>query len=63
MGSRRFWLIEFASGPEPMTMQLLIAQALDNETERENPREYSIDSEDTQYEDDVSSEESMEDDE
>ena len=51
-----------APGPQPITTQLLVAQALDDEPEWEDAGEESMDSQDTEYDDDGSSEESMEED-
>ena len=49
-----------APGPQPITTQLPVAQAPDDEPQWEDPREDSMDSQDAEHDDDGSSEESME---
>ena len=49
-----------APGPQPITTQLPVAQAPDNEPEWEDAREASMDSLDAEYDDDGWSEESIE---
>ena len=52
-----------APGPQPITMQLPVAQVPDEEPEWEDAGEDSMDSQDAEYDDDGSSEETMEEDE
>ena len=51
-----------APGPQPITTQLPVAQAPNDEPKWEDAGEDSMDSQDTEYDDDGSSEESMEED-
>ena len=51
-----------APGPQPITTQLPVAQAPDDESEWADAGEDSMDSQDTEYDDVGSSEESMEED-
>ena len=61
-GSMRSQPTQSAPGPQPITTQLLGAQAPDDEPEWEDAREDSMDSQDTEYDDDGSSKERMEED-
>ena len=51
---------ESASGPQPISTQLQVAQARHHESGRQDPGEDSMDSQDGEYDDNGSSEESME---
>ena len=62
-GSMRSRPTESASGRQPITTQLPVAQAPDDEPEWQDAGEDSMDSQDAEYDDDGSSEESMEEDE
>ena len=61
-GSMRSLATQSAPGPQPITTQVPVAQAPDDEPEWEDAGEDSMDSQDVKYDDDGSSEESMEED-
>ena len=61
-GSMRSQPTQSAPGPQPITTQLPVAQAPDDEPEWEDAGEDSMDSQGAEYDDDGSSEESMEED-
>ena len=61
-GSMRSQPTQSAPGPQPITTQLPVAHAPDDEPEWEDAGEDSMDSQDAEYDDDGSSEESMEED-
>ena len=61
-GSMRYQPTQSAPGPQPITTQLRVAQAPDDEPEWEDAGEDSMDSQDAEYDYDGSSKESMEED-
>src|ERR1700744_5646099 len=62
-GSMRSRPTESASGPQPITTQLLAAQAPEDEPAWQDAGEHSMDSQDAGFDEDSSIEESMEEDE